>query len=333
MTEVFRFRTTDKLVGEFQELEEQAIYFADGKELNDPAEGLRDLYWQGDRIVWTNLFRHYVRCLNATFTLFGAAGKTSRISPREIPVMSNDITSSELRNLLADVYDRVFRSLRLHEFLARMARSKHKCRHEELLFYLQSLHFHALHAIHQAHVDRNLAVGGYEWAQLPRTFELAHKVLSQSLDVEEDAIRRELFQVSSWIRNRIFLSAKLAGTIAASTSREANQEFLVCDFPRHYLKQLERLLYPTWYVACFTYDYSNSSMWAHYGDGHKGVCLVFEADDSRDSQCLVFGKQVIPHTHPEKWNSLSDDFLMCNMATRPLKLIFSGPWGMYRSHN
>lgn len=286
MTEVFRFRTTDKLLGEFQELEEQAIYFADAKELHDPAEGLRDLYWQGDRIVWTNLFRHYITCLNAIFTLFGNAGKTLRISPRDIPVMANDTTSSELTNLLADVYDRVFQSLQLREFVARMATAKHKCRHEELLFYLQCLHYHALQAIHQAHVDRGLIVGGYEWAQLPRTFELAHKVLAQSLDVEEDAIRRELFQVSSWIRNRTFLSAKIAGTIAASTNREANQEFLVCDFPSHYLKQLEQLLYPTWYVACFTYDYSNSSMWAHYGDGHQGVCLVFKADDSKDSRWL-----------------------------------------------
>ena len=286
MTEVFRFRTTDKLVGEFQELEEQAIYFADAEELNDPAEGFRDLYWQGDQIVWTNLFRHYISCLNAIFILFGISGATSRISSRDIPAMGNDSTSSELKSLLADVYDRVFESLRLHDFVAALAESQHKCWHEELLFYLQCLHYHSLQAIHQAHVDGNLAAGVHEWDQLPRTFDLAHNFLSQSLDVEEDAVRRELFQMSSWIRNNAFLGAKLAGKIASGTESEANQEFLVCDFPRHYLKQLERLLYPAWYVACFTYDCSNPSMWTHYGDSHKGVCLIFEADESDGSQFL-----------------------------------------------
>ena len=155
MTEVFRFRTTDKLVGDFQELEEQAIYFADATELNDPAEGFRDLYWQGDDIVWTNLFRHYISCLNETIIKFRIIGETSQMSPRDIPVLSSGTTTTDLVNLTTDICDRVFKSVRLHEFAARMATSKHKCREEELLFYLQNLHFPTLKAIHQAHSDKN----------------------------------------------------------------------------------------------------------------------------------------------------------------------------------
>ena len=52
MAEFFRFRTIDALLGQFQELKEQTIYFASPDELNDPMEGLRDIVWNGDQIVW-----------------------------------------------------------------------------------------------------------------------------------------------------------------------------------------------------------------------------------------------------------------------------------------
>ena len=64
MAEFFRFRTIDALLGQFQELKEQTIYFASPDELNDPMEGLRDIVWNGDQIVWTNFFKHYIFCLN-----------------------------------------------------------------------------------------------------------------------------------------------------------------------------------------------------------------------------------------------------------------------------
>jgi hypothetical protein len=52
MTELlYRFRKTDKLLGEFQELENQEIYFASPEQLNDPLEGFKDLYWKGDDIL------------------------------------------------------------------------------------------------------------------------------------------------------------------------------------------------------------------------------------------------------------------------------------------
>ena len=45
MTEFYRFRSMDKLLGEcFQELERQTIYFANTGELNDPMEGFRDVF-------------------------------------------------------------------------------------------------------------------------------------------------------------------------------------------------------------------------------------------------------------------------------------------------
>ncbi|HLN25948.1 MAG TPA: DUF2971 domain-containing protein, partial [Patescibacteria group bacterium] len=56
----YRFRSVDALLGKHAELKSQQIYFASPAELNDPMEGFKDLYWQGDEIVWRNLIRHYV---------------------------------------------------------------------------------------------------------------------------------------------------------------------------------------------------------------------------------------------------------------------------------
>ena len=89
MTELYRFRATAKLLEDFQELEKQTIYFANSQELNDPMEGFRDIFWKGDRIVWTNLFRHYLYCLHMTRLLVGIAGDSEKIECYDIPVMPN----------------------------------------------------------------------------------------------------------------------------------------------------------------------------------------------------------------------------------------------------
>ena len=70
MAEFFRFRSIDALLDKYQELEKQTIYFANPEELNDPMEGFRDIVWNGDKIAWTNLFKHYVFCLHRFYFRF-----------------------------------------------------------------------------------------------------------------------------------------------------------------------------------------------------------------------------------------------------------------------
>ena len=58
------------------------------------------------------------------------------------------------------------------------------------------------------------------------------------------------------------------------------------DFPKVYVERLDRLLCSRWYTACFTGSYHNSSVWAKYADGHKGVCLIFQAVENDSSTDL-----------------------------------------------
>ena len=61
---------------------------------------------------------------------------------------------------------------------------------------------------------------------------------------------------------------------------------MFADFPMVYLKEIERLLWPKWYTACFTKHYHNSSVWGHYACDHKGVCLIFESKQINGSNGL-----------------------------------------------
>ena len=85
---VYRFRSMEYLLcDEYQELENQTIYFASPDELNDPMEGFRDIVWRGDRIVWANLFKHYVYCLYESYTLLDKTGDSKELGTDDIPIL------------------------------------------------------------------------------------------------------------------------------------------------------------------------------------------------------------------------------------------------------
>jgi len=66
VSHLYRIRPAPRAV---EELETQTIFFAHPEKLNDPTEGLRDIFWVGDKIVWTNLLKHYLACLNVAWTI------------------------------------------------------------------------------------------------------------------------------------------------------------------------------------------------------------------------------------------------------------------------
>ena len=59
------------------------------------------------------------------------------------------------------------------------------------------------------------------------------------------------------------------------------------DFPKKYLNEIDKLLWPNWYTACFMKNFHNSSVWSHYGDQHRGACLIFEAEKTGGSESLT----------------------------------------------
>ncbi|MDO9404729.1 MAG: hypothetical protein Q7T87_11925 [Polaromonas sp.] len=136
----FRLRSVESLLGVYKELETQTIYFASPEELNDPMEGFKDLFWLGDEILWTNLFKHYLRCVSVTFTLILLLGKEPvawATIPVEEPNHANGPGADELDE---KIFAEFFAQPSIAEFIKALARSGHPIRRDELSSYIRLMH-------------------------------------------------------------------------------------------------------------------------------------------------------------------------------------------------
>ncbi|MGP5435843.1 DUF2971 domain-containing protein [Psychrobacter alimentarius] len=92
---------------------------------------------------------------------------------------------------------------------------------------------------------------------------------------KEKELSSLLFSASKSVNDQIELIHRFNKVIDDS---KKNKNFVIIDFPKDYISQLEKLIFPNWYTACFMSECTNSSVWGHYGDNHSGVCLVFNID-------------------------------------------------------
>ena len=291
MTEFFRFRSIDQVLGKYQELERQTIYFASPEELNDPMEGFRNLVWNGDKIVWTNLFKHYVHSLFWTFGLVQVAGNTDELGANDILVEKrwNEPPNPQAKILFEKIWDGVFSKCELSKFSEKLANTKHKVRHNELMYYIWHIHFTFLLEI-KRNVEKEIFPKSMSQPIENLSPQLGNKIyelINQIRDEKEiEAIYIDVYQQII----KMHFKHKYNPCTNSTGKLEKNIRLLLFDFPQIYLKRLESLLWPPWYTACFMKNYQNSSAWGHYGDGHKGVCLIFESEESDTSDSLALDR-------------------------------------------
>ena len=170
--------------------------------------------------------------------------------------------------------------------------TKHKVRRAELHFYLQSIHRRALFITEEAFVEHNLSAENQRIGlNSPKEHLLTRlgyfDLLKQipKIDSSSSAILYSEIE-------RLFHTIPLRRRFAPQEPGRKNVKFLVFDYPGTYIDQLSRLLWPEWYTACFVKEYYNSSMWSKYGDAHKGVCLIFEADEDDGKNSLNLNRLI-----------------------------------------
>ncbi len=303
MTDLYRLRPLNRLLGESGELKEQIIYFPSLEELNDPLEGFRDIVWQGDLIVWTNLFRHYLYCFYLTYNLIRLVGDSRKIEPQEIPVMGR-VWESFPENMIVtafgDICERVLEKTHFQNFITKIAQMKRKARRDEVLLYLQLLHGPAFDEIRNADIAPGVAPNGERREKHPSVFSALNKLFDLALQIEDERFLDGLYQAFYRLMEDQVLGYRYHYKSASKSPWENNRQLLVYDFPGAYLTQLERVLYPDCYVASFMRDYRNASVWGHYGDGHEGVCLIFGADTTGERSRLTLNQRTdhSPHREP-----------------------------------
>ena len=328
MAEFFRFRSIDSLLGKHQELEEQTIFFASPEELNDPMEGLRNTVWDGDKIVWTNLFKHYVFCLNRSCLLLNITLKSRKLDVADIPILErwDEILIPIEKSLFDDVWGRFCSLPYIQEIIEGLANTGRKIRYREIVCYLQMIQNPVLlDEIRKTYIDYG-TICEFQFLQ-PRldTAVAMEKVLNfiKSAEVVENEQQLDaLLQGNEEIHDDMKFTMEYNTRTLPPEILEGMNRMLMHDFPRVYVEQLHRLLWPDWYTACFTESFDNSSVWAKYADGHKGVCLILEALEKEGSSTLGLNQKTTNFTGKTSNNFITLPFRKVNYADSPDEIDF-----------
>ncbi|WP_201548697.1 DUF2971 domain-containing protein [Psychrobacter fjordensis] len=291
--EFYRFRSIDSLLGSHKELEHQSIYFAEPKSLNDPMEGYRDIYWEGDLVVWSNLFNHYLLCLERVCSLVILSGEEHPVCKDDIPIFSGEdnFPTPSYKKIFHTISDNFFKNTNINKILKSLSERTLPVRKDELLLYLGAIHGLALEIINIEYEKK-----GFIPVREAHDLEVEQPIvnlLSQNfIGILEETFNKSdkekellsvLFTASKSTNDQIELINRFNKVI---DDTKKNRNFVIVDFPKDYISQLEKLIFPNWYTACFMSECTNSSVWGHYGNNHSGVCLVFNVDTVDDKENL-----------------------------------------------
>ncbi len=253
---VFRFRSAGALLDGFKELENQEIYFCPYAELNDPAEGNLNVYWQGDRIVWQGFFRHYFTCLFSSWALVSLGFEEYR----RIPVWK---TWDEFN--ISAMLDRFFALEEMRFVLDMIGDHEDRLSENELEVYLLLLNIRAVEIVASRMNDS---------VQLWKKGAEFPKYDGLSLHAYGESDRKLMFEALNDVLEVQVESLRL------TMNGDDKTAFLLLDYPKSYIGAVRELMFPKWYVSSFCQVWDDSRMWAAYADDHKGACLIFKTVDS-----------------------------------------------------
>lgn len=245
-------------------------------------EGFKDIFWEGDAIVWRNFFRHYLFCLERLCMLLVLVGEQEPLSVEVIPVMGNEdqLPTEEAKILSREIWHEFSSKETIIKFVDRLAFRTKPIRRNELHCYISNIHPFALETIFRIFEAKGLKPSSTPYHHASE-FELRLSEVIKSIDLIEQAESSEhnvaaekLYEAMRHTTSQLDLIGKAN---LSNFSAFRNRNLVIRDFPEQFLNKIEELLYPEWYVACFMSDCSNASVWGHYGNNHSGVCLKFKS--------------------------------------------------------
>ena len=282
MTEAYRFRSAKRLLGKSQELKRQTIYLASGAELNDPVEAMRDMVWRGDRIVWVNLFKNYVYCVQRAYFDLRVAGPDLDFEKHGIAVEGrwDQPETSQMGELFSEIWVRVSEDCYVTNLADQIGGMERDIRLHELLNYLYTVHLRALACVHITYGERGIAPAPNEAVLVETTTRWPFPVakfesLMSQIDLDED-VHEPVHGIIPHILASRFLVDRYRRLKDSGKPMSVAQRQMVYEIPALYLKQLPQLLGPKWYAASFCKTYHSPATWTHYAKNHTGACLIFD---------------------------------------------------------
>lgn len=287
----YRIRGNPEFI--LDEIFNQYIFFSSPEKLNDPMEGFRDIFWSGDEIIWTNFFKHYLYCLERVYVLLIIKKDTYNITQKDIPIFNNldDFPTNIYAELFDEIVSLFWQEPNVKQFIKGLSSLEHQIRKKELITSLRTIHQYAIDIIFKVYQKNNLIPTDVNNKLDPiklidhyvdnDIFGCTKKLVEKNKDTPRAT--EALFETFESISTQSILTHRCTELFKEN---EANSCFVLFEFPEHFLKQLELIMYPEWYSASFMDNCTNSSVWGHYGNSHKGVCLVFNANSTTNNHSL-----------------------------------------------
>lgn len=278
----------DALMGARAELERQTIYFAPPEHLNDPIEGVRQFYWRGDRITWRNLLRNYVICLKNRMIEARLTHDSERLNPRSISAfwcLDNQPTP-QARSLSEACIEAVEKGELHGALLDLLANSERNISFSELQQHLRTVHTEWLISVHNVFCQHGLAQQTEALSQTPGSLVNSLRTLHSVIPDLHAQYSDDGIEIINNIQNSLVEQMTILSAYQQSEALTPKKEGLLFDFPGEYLCSLVKLVYPSWYVACFSAQHDNAAMWSYYADNHRGCCLVFATHETDAGRTL-----------------------------------------------
>jgi len=242
--------------------------------------GLQGFDLVGRQNVWRNLLKHYLLCLDHACILLTLNGSDTPINLASLPVLKteNDLPTQDYKDAFKSACDTFLNTPSVPECAEGLASRQRPIRRDELRCHLRMLHWHALNAIFTAYRERRIqldASGGEMFRDLCAKMPVRPEVFGMANEFEQRHTAMEggsdqLYAAMNAIHQQGILIGKYNNPTSPAVR---NSSLILAEFPDHYVKLVEKMIHPDWYMACFTESYASPSMWGHYANAHKGVCL------------------------------------------------------------
>ncbi len=288
---LYRLRSTEYLLDKFEELRNQTIYLSSPQELNDPLEGYKDVIWDGDAVLWRNLFRHYILCLFHTMShsLISIGAHKAFYRPKiRVSQSTDDLPHTRLKEL-CDQACRVFFAKPLtNEVLNHLIALQQPVRRDGILFLLTIVHTHALEATISVFQEEGLLAASELTVDTNKFLNLL-RTMSSTLPVLAAQSQRSLADLHDFASSshnqmlkEIYIIHQLNKHLNTNDDPYSQaQDYFSFEFPSDYVEStIETLIHAPWYTACFTLNPTNASMWGKYGDDHRGAALKFKMPET-----------------------------------------------------
>ena len=255
MEYVYRFRSMDALLGKRAELEKQEIFFASTKQLNDPVEGYKDMFWKGDVIAWKNFLRHYVLCLMQTILQALENKDGYVVTPENLPIrMLPEELHPEVASIFHAICAKMFADPELSELPGLLEARVSPIRRNELLSVLFPVHFRLFTLICTSlqpdapfhPIDAFFRERGAKPLRLKESFAALNEWDTKNPG-NPDIVEAMTAKSMSAIEQTTFLQ----DYTGISQQHGPVWRVIGSTFPDVYLLSLEYLSFGDWYTACF----------------------------------------------------------------------------------